>query len=127
MENISETSNMVKEWWAKNQDSVCWGTMVFLGVLLAGGLLRLIMVWQEQSSIAQIGEEHPFSEEVLYNKYLTASGFPGLVAASRNGKRYYYPWCGGLARIKESNKIWFSSIQAAEAAGYTIAAGCDGL
>jgi hypothetical protein len=51
----------------------------------------------------------------------------GLVFASKSGKKYYYPWCSGASRIKEENKIWFSSIEAAKAAGYTPAVNCPGL
>ena len=64
-------------------------------------------------------------EEELSQQYAAASGLPGLVAASRNGTRYYYPWCGGISRIKETNKVWFDSEAAAKTAGYTLASGCE--
>ena len=93
------------------------------------GFIRLNAVWQERSPITlqEGGQEGVISSAKLQEKYLMASGLPGLVAASRNGKRYYYPWCGGLNRIKEANKVWFDSEEAAKAAGYTIASGCEGL
>ncbi len=47
--------------------------------------------------------------------------------ASKSGKKYHLPWCSGAANIKESNKIWFDSKAAAEAAGYTPAANCKGM
>lgn len=47
--------------------------------------------------------------------------------ASVNGSRYYAPWCGGAGRIKEENKVWFSSKADAEQAGYTPAKTCKGL
>lgn len=49
------------------------------------------------------------------------------IVASRNGTRYYFPWCSGLNRIKEENKIFFNSEKEAQGAGYTLAANCDGL
>ncbi len=49
----------------------------------------------------------------------------GLLVASKNGTRYYYPNCAGVSRIKEENKIWFNSIAEAEARGLTLAANCS--
>lgn len=48
----------------------------------------------------------------------------GQVVASRNGTKYYLPQCAGAARITDANKVWFASVSAAEAAGYTLAANC---
>ncbi len=50
---------------------------------------------------------------------LTAS-----VVASKNGKRYYYAWCSGASRLSPKTKITFTTKEAAEKAGYTIASGC---
>ena len=46
------------------------------------------------------------------------------VVASKNGTKYYYSWCSGVSRINEENKVFFSSPNEAEQAGYTIAANC---
>jgi hypothetical protein len=56
-----------------------------------------------------------------------AVGQTGQLVASRNGSKYHYPWCLGAGRMKEENKIWFDSIEAARKAGYTPAANCKGL
>ena len=50
-----------------------------------------------------------------------------LYVASKNGTKYHYPWCSGAQRINEENKIWFSTKDEAEKAGYTPAANCKGL
>ena len=47
--------------------------------------------------------------------------------ASKNGTKYHLPWCPGAKQIKEENKIWFSSKEEAEKAGYTPASNCKGL
>jgi hypothetical protein len=47
--------------------------------------------------------------------------------ASKNGAKYHYPWCAGAQSIKEENKIWFSSKEEAEKAGYAPASNCKGL
>lgn len=50
-----------------------------------------------------------------------------LIVASKSGTKYYYPWCTGVSRIKEENKVWFNTIEEAHAKGLTPAAGCAGL
>lgn len=49
------------------------------------------------------------------------------VIASKNSttKKYHYLWCPGAKKIKEENKIWFSSSQEAESGGYTLAGNCE--
>ena len=44
--------------------------------------------------------------------------------ASKNGSKYYPADCAGAGRIKEGNRVYFSTEAKAEAAGYTPAAGC---
>ena len=51
----------------------------------------------------------------------------GKFVAARNGTAYYFPWCSGVTRIKNENKIWFDNEQAAVAAGYRKASSCKGL
>jgi hypothetical protein len=52
---------------------------------------------------------------------------PGGYVASRSGTKYHLPWCSSAQRIKEENKIWFETKEAAEKAGYTPAGNCPGL
>jgi len=49
------------------------------------------------------------------------------VVVSRSGTKYHLPTCPGAKQIKNSNKITFSSIVEAKAAGYSAAANCEGL
>ncbi len=51
----------------------------------------------------------------------------GEVVASKSGTKYYLPWCGTVKLIKEENKVWFPTREAAEAAGYEPASNCKGL
>ncbi len=51
----------------------------------------------------------------------------GQYVASKKGKKYYFPWCGGVARISDTNKVWFNTKEEAEQAGYTPAGNCKGL
>jgi len=49
------------------------------------------------------------------------------LVASKSGKKYYYPWCTGVQKIAEKNRIYFASKTEAEARGYTPSATCKGL
>lgn len=51
----------------------------------------------------------------------------GQYVASRNGSKYYFPWCGGANNISEANKIWFKSTEEAKSKGYVPASNCKGL
>ena len=51
----------------------------------------------------------------------------GSIVASKSGTKYYFPWCSGVSRISEANKVWFNSIEEARAKGLTPASGCAGL
>lgn len=50
-----------------------------------------------------------------------------LYVGSQNSDKYHLPWCSGAQRIHEENKVWFSSKQEAEAAGYSPAGNCKGI
>ncbi|MEX0917025.1 MAG: hypothetical protein WDZ90_00655 [Candidatus Paceibacterota bacterium] len=51
----------------------------------------------------------------------------GEFVGSTGGTKYHFPWCGGAQRIKEENKIFFTSKDDARKRGYTPAANCPGL
>lgn len=57
----------------------------------------------------------------------TAGVQNGTYVASKNGTKYYFPWCSGATRIKEENKVWFDTKEAAIRAGFQAAANCSGL
>ena len=58
---------------------------------------------------------------------LTPAASTGQYVGSRNGTKYYLPWCAGVSRISDANKVWFASEEEARAAGYAPASGCTGL
>ncbi len=45
--------------------------------------------------------------------------------ASRSGTRFHHITCSGAKQIKEENKLFFATPEAAMAAGYTRAANCQ--
>lgn len=51
----------------------------------------------------------------------------GKYVASKSGTKYHLPTCSGAKRISDKNKIWFSTKEEAEQAGYTPASNCKGI
>ncbi len=49
------------------------------------------------------------------------------VVGSKSGKKYYFPWCGTVKRIKPENQVKFNSIEEAKSAGFTPGGNCKGL
>lgn len=42
----------------------------------------------------------------------------GIIVASKNGKKYHWPWCSWAKNIKPENQVWFKSEEEAKKAGY---------
>ena len=64
---------------------------------------------------------------ISQNDSIVSDTGSGQVVASKNGTKYYFPWCGGVKNIAEKNIVTFPSSEAARAAGYSPAANCKGL
>lgn len=76
------------------------------------------------NSVSSDGQTTETNKVPVTEKALSSGG--GFVG-SKNGSTYHFPWCPGASRIKEENKIWFSTKEAAEKAGYHSAGNCKGL
>lgn len=100
--------------------------IVFLIILIgfAGfGLGRLSILEENRTPVRVVypqGEYEQLASTVISQE-------EGMLVASKGGSKYHYPWCSSALRIKESNKIWFTSKEEAEKAGYTPALNCKGL
>lgn len=100
--------------------------VIILVALISFGLGRLSKIRENKipisiesavsnvSGVAKAGDNPTTSNEKLF-------------VASKSGTKYHYPWCPGALNIKEENKIWFSSREEAEKAGYSPAGNCKGL
>lgn len=117
------------------------GALIAATVILAcSGSFGLGMLAARESREGEVLVERlPMKEELPASMVAGAATTPvetppepvlnagGQYVASKNGERYYLPWCGGVSRINEENKVWFASKAEAEAAGYTPAANCKGI
>jgi hypothetical protein len=63
------------------------------------------------------------NKEITKNNNLEIKNF----VVSKNGKSYHFPWCAGAQQISEKNKIYFTTREQAESAGYKPAKNCKGL
>ena len=79
---------------------------------------------QSDTKIEEIKSEQSTTKPVDNTASTVATG---KIVASKNGKRYYYPNCGGINRIKPENRIYFDTKEQAEAKGLTLASGCKAL
>lgn len=99
-----------------------------IGIIVLSGTLFL--------GFAKLEWLHSQQEPIRIEQLAMASGpaiegedtsKTGPYVASKAGKRYYLTTCSGVKTIKESNKIYFKTKEAAEARGLTPAANCKGL
>jgi len=113
-------SGKLKSWLL---DDAVFYTLLIISVAIVAFLLgrNSLVVTQPQGAGVIISQ--PKSSETIEVEDSNAI----LVVASRSGTKYHLPSCPGAKQIKDSNKITFSSIEQAQAAGYTPAANCDGF
>jgi len=86
-----------------------------------------ISILKTKEAILASVAENPTGIKDTDSSVNTQTQGKGIVVASKAGTKYYYPWCSGVSRIKEENKVWFLSIDDAKNAGLTPAANCTGL
>lgn len=113
-------------------DAVFYTALVILVAIASFGLGRQSVVVSDTRTT-----EIPVSTGVIINQaafqpqeaavVVSEAAGATLVVVSKSGTKYHLPTCPGASQIKAANKIEFTSIAAAEAAGYTPAANCPGL
>ncbi len=107
----------------------------FLGRFSVGELSRVQGDSAQSTQFSQIQTEKqtanissPVIQKAATNESTPAQGTSeGGYVASKNGTKYHLPWCGSAKQIKEENKIWFTTKEEAEKAGYTPASNCKGI
>lgn len=139
---LAEKFEKVKEWVGDYGRELIIALVIILVGLGSFGLGRLssILPQKEPITITKWGnplEEGKGARESQNGAVKGASEAPGGAApdpitqgkyvASRKGTSYHFPWCPGAKQIKEENKIYFDTKEAAQKAGYRPAANCDGL
>jgi hypothetical protein len=99
-----------------------WITSIFgLTFLLIGSVGLALRSNKAEGVVITTFEAPVFNEN---KKSDLVIGNSDTVYASRSGKKYYYSDCPGISRIKQENRIAFTTTILAEQAGYTKAANC---
>ena len=128
--SIQEISSNIKRYLAV--DEFFYTAVILLVAVVAFGLGRM-SGGEIETQTASLLKSEPQAVTVTQEAPVVEStAVPGGVGegnyvASRNGTKYHLPWCPGAQQIKDENKVWFDTKEAAETAGYTPAANCKGL
>lgn len=100
-------------------------------IVLAVTVILIAVIAFESGKISAL---HHFGKplEIKYEQANLSQAKPPTkldfqVVASKNStsQLYHFLWCSGAKRIKEENKITFSSEQEAQSKGYTLASNCQ--
>lgn len=121
--NLSEKLQKIKPY---QNDLIIVLVILFVG-LISFGLGRLSALSEQKSPIVVENLASGIGFALESSDLIGESEAEKLYVVSKNGTKYHYPWCSGAQRINEENKIWFSTKEEAERAGYTPASNCKGL
>ena len=134
---LTDLLNKIKSFLKVNQRDLYLAALVFLVSMASFGLGRLSVIWpakepiqiEQVSGLSKLSElSQPKTSELnSLNQLNSPNQLPGNFVASRNGSSYHLPTCPGAKQIKDENKIWFPSAEAARATGYKPAGNCPGL
>ena len=125
---LADSFRKVKEWCVENRADLFIAGIIFLTSLSSFGLGRLSVDLKPAPPISIIDTAAvPDSVSNRPADIGNVNDTGRKVFASRNGSAYYYAWCSGAKRIKEENRIWFATREAAEKAGLKQAGNCSGL
>lgn len=135
---LSKAMQKVKYWLQEYQQDIYIALIIVFVGISSFGLGRLSSVWSDKEPI-RIEEPdmspHNNNTAATSNRVNSQINPPNnreadsqrKYVASKSGSAYHYPWCPGAAKIKEENKIWFSTKEEAESKGYKPAQNCEGL
>lgn len=132
MNSVRDFIQKIKSWKKvlNSRDDIFIALIIILVGAGSFGLGRLSITEKSRQGIV-IENIGVYSNEKSQEKLKNLSNMIILgdekYVASVKGAKYHAPWCGGAKRIKEENKIWFSSVEDAREAGYTPAKNCKGL
>lgn len=144
--NLSEKIQKCKEWIKNNEKDVFLAFLIILTAFLSFGLGRLSKIFDNKTPVlvenAVSSEQKNDGEKIdvsLAEKISNNSAAfleteknkndfgEKIFVASKNGTKYYFLWCKGAEKIKEENKIWFKTAEAAKSKGFEPAKGCKGM
>jgi len=114
----------IKDFYQGYVENIIW-LVIFILALLDSFILGYLSNYNQSDELLKIVHDESFEITVDDLKKHSESSVGGEIVASKNGTKYYFPWCAGVNRIKEENKIYFSTEEQARGEGYDLAANCD--
>ena len=124
--------NIIEDWrekikWGRelflaHEKDLFIGLIIILGCFLSYGLGRLSKI---ESSRPPVTISSPDASSSIQMVARVSAGAGDKIVASKNGTKYYLPWCGGSKNIKEANRVTFDTEALAQTAGYTRATNCS--
>ena len=134
---LTDLLDRIKAFLRENQRDLYLAVLVFLMSVASFGLGRLSAIWPEKEPIRIENLESSMQNlenssiaqptQLLNSRFQILDSTQGSFVASKNGSSYHRPDCPGAKQIKDENKLWFKSREAAAAAGYKPAGNCPGL
>lgn len=86
---------------------------------------NLILRTPQQAQIAKSGGSTAAVVNAAQSLDASPTGPKGDYVASKRGKKYYPVDCSAASSLKESNKIYFQTVEEAEAKGYSLSTSCN--
>ena len=120
---LLQTLKNINIWLKDNKTDLMLAISFFLIAIIGFGLGRLSAAFEAPNDTIRIEE---VALPALAGEQALQAGEMRFVG-SKNGTIYHLSSCSGASRIKEENKIWFSSKEEAEGLGYTPAKNCKEL
>lgn len=116
---IQNVKEKCKRWWKDHERDIFLLAIVFLIITSLLGAIRLMILRRSMAETQKIRiEENAFPISPRQNVG------QAYFIASINGGKYYPIGCKAANRIKEENRIWFSSDQEARELGYMPSSQC---
>ncbi|MBI4836998.1 MAG: hypothetical protein HY813_01165 [Candidatus Portnoybacteria bacterium] len=126
-ENDIDRWRIIKNWFYDNQADIVLVLGVILVALIGFGLGRLTtnqtikepVVIESQGANALNNIKQTVNQDSAKQNINGEENKPkGIIVASKNGKKYHWPWCSWAKKIKPENQVWFKSELEAKTAGY---------
>lgn len=108
------------------KEEVILVSLLVFSIFLGFGFGRLSKIAERK---VPIKIEYPIEDALSTTTIAKAStkDTATYFVASKNGTKYYFPWCTGVAKISPQNIVKFNTKEEAERNGFSKAANCPGL
>jgi len=125
-------ANIIKKYNSKIEpykNDIFTAVVIILIAIVGFGLGRLSAIYEQKTpiNIEYLGGPQENKASATHLSRQDETSGEKLYVASKNSDKYHFEWCSGAQRIKEENKIWFSSKEEAESKGFSPAENCEGL